>query len=89
MEGATTMNPPLGMQVSSRRAVLLAGLSAGLGFGRPRGSAAQSATPAAASLPPPVARFVAAMDAADPDQLADSYAPNLLAKWVANWFWRR
>lgn len=70
------MNPPLGMQVSSRRAVLLAGLSAGLGFGRPRGSAAQSATPAAASLPPPVARFVAAMDAADPDQLADSYAPN-------------
>jgi steroid delta-isomerase-like uncharacterized protein len=58
----------------SRRAALLAGLGVGLGLGRPWAGAAQSATPAA--LPPPVARFVAAMDAADPGQLAASYAPD-------------
>lgn len=61
---------------ASRRAVLVAGLGASLGLVRPPRSAAQSATPAAPSLPPALARFVAAMDAADPDQLAASYAPD-------------
>jgi uncharacterized protein (TIGR02246 family) len=62
---------------SSRRAALVVGLGVGLGLGRPWAGAAQTATPVAmAALPPPLARFVAAMEAADSEQLAASYAPD-------------
>jgi steroid delta-isomerase-like uncharacterized protein len=66
----------------SRRAVVVR-LGVGGGFGLAAAARglpvlAQDATPKAAraALPPAVARFVAAMEAADADALAASYAPN-------------
>lgn len=65
---------------SRRSAMMQMGLGGAIGFALTHlaslPAVAHAATPGASSLPPAIAAFVAAMEAADAELLAASYAPN-------------